>query len=585
MIRPLKRLRRSAPPWWRAAIVVLVLSVVGVLYALNLYLTARFTEGQRSDAELTATFFAGNLKAQLQRHALLPPLLARDPVLIGALLSKDYTSTSQRLIEFSNEIGTTAIELYDLDGRIVASTNRRDLGRLGNERPFVTAALRDSGTVFTVADTENNSPLGFHYARRVTYGALTIGLVAVSVDLKIIEESWRRRNARVAVTNSEDNIILASNPYWRNNVIADLAAPSPSSRFSAPITLPAFQTEDSPFVFINDKPYLRSETRVGFRGWRLTFFSSLENVRAQVNLILALVVTALALMVAAVLYWLSKRLRLRSQAIEQESLELKRLNRRLSEEIAERERVEKTLQDAEQSLEQASKLAALGQMSAAVSHELNQPLAAMRTYLAGAKLLVKRNRVEEAESSFLRIDDLIDRMGSITRQLKSYARKSTTSMHVVDMRNVVESSLSMMAPQLTQSPVEIRKALPSTPVNVTADPVRLEQIIVNLLRNALDAVADCDQPVLDILLVSGKMMSLSVRDNGTGIADLENLFEPFYTTKKPGEGVGLGLAISAGIATELGGRLSARNATQGGAIFELTLPLTDEKQANQTAAE
>jgi len=130
----------------------------------------------------------------------------------------------------------------------------------------------------------------------------------------------------------------------------------------------------------------------------------------------------------------------------------------------------------------------------------------------------------------------------------------------------------MMAPQLGQTRVEIRKTLPPTPVIVRADPVRLEQIIVNLLRNALDAVSEADNPVIDILVIQGRQVLLRVRDNGHGIDDPEALFEPFYTTKKPGEGVGLGLAISAGIAKELGGRLFAKNAEPHGAVFELQLP-------------
>ena len=245
------------------------------------------------------------------------------------------------------------------------------------------------------------------------------------------------------------------------------------------------------------------------------------------------------------------------------------LNRRLSSEIAARKRVETNLKEAEQSLEQASKLAALGQMSAAVSHELNQPLAAMKTYLAGARLLLTRRRPDEALSSFQRIDDLIDRMGGITRQLKSYARKGDVDIEPVDLRDSVRAALAMMAPQLGKMAVQIQTTLPSEPAVVMADPLRIEQIIVNLLRNALDAVRGRDDQRINILLVAGETILLSVEDNGPGLAEPDKLFEPFYTTKKPGEGLGLGLAISAGFAAELGGRLVARNAPDGGAVFEL----------------
>jgi two-component system C4-dicarboxylate transport sensor histidine kinase DctB len=216
---------------------------------------------------------------------------------------------------------------------------------------------------------------------------------------------------------------------------------------------------------------------------------------------------------------------------------LRLLNARLQSEIAEREKVQKDLAVAELTLAQSSK------MSAAVSHELNQPLAAMKTYMAGARLLLQRRRPEEALSSFQRIDDLIERMGAITRQLKSYARKGGQAFEPVDMRQSVSSALSMMEPQLKSRVVKITRALPRQPVMVLADRIRLEQVIINLLRNALDATKDRPGPQIDLLLSQGETATLMVRDNGPGIADLGNLFEPFYTTKKPGEGVGLGLAI------------------------------------------
>ena len=222
-------------------------------------------------------------------------------------------------------------------------------------------------------------------------------------------------------------------------------------------------------------------------------------------------------------------------------------------------------------------------MSAAVSHEFNQPLAAMKTYLAGARLLLNRNRQDEALSSFGRIDDLIERMGAITRQLKSYARKGQEAFSPVDMGAALASSLSMMEPQLRQRQVQISRILPDNPVMVMGDRMRIEQVMVNLLRNALDATKSERNPQVDIILSAGETATLTVRDNGPGIEDLDALFEPFYTTKQPGDGVGLGLAISSGIVNDLGGRLMARNGQNGGAVFEMQLPiLADETKIEAT---
>ncbi|WP_112323809.1 sensor histidine kinase [Oceanibium sediminis] len=559
--------------WMRLAVLAFVAFGLALMVVTNQYLTQRFSETQRTESQLRAALYAGNMVTLLRQQSLVPLLLARDPVFVTALQTKDYTSTSQQLIEVATDIRVDTIELLDVDGRVVASSERRNIGANRSEQSYYSNALRESGTIFTVSGEEDSGPLGFHYARKVVQGNTPIGVIVVAVDMRQLEVSWRNRNDLVAVTNTSDTVVLASNTRWRSNTLTNvLASEPPPSTVRRALGLTRNSVEDNPYVFLDEQWLLRTEVKTGFRGWRLTYFSSLTGVRARVNAILALELTGLALLLAMFLFLANKRLQRQSRLIAEESGQLRRLNARLSEEIEERQRVERNLEVAEQSLEQASKLAAIGQMSAAVSHELNQPLAAMRTYLAGARLLLERDRKDEALSSFHRIDDLLERMGTITKQMKSYARKGSDALSLVDLRDAVDGSLAMMAPQLGQTSVDIRKSLPATPVMVRADPVRLDQIIINLLRNALDAVSDVDDPVIDILLVQGRQVSLSVRDNGHGIDDAEALFEPFYTTKKPGEGVGLGLAISAGIANELGGRLFARNAEPHGAVFELQLP-------------
>ena len=201
----------------------------------------------------------------------------------------------------------------------------------------------------------------------------------------------------------------------------------------------------------------------------------------------------------------------------------------------------------------------------------------MKTYLAGAKLLLSRKRPDEALASFQRIDDLIERMGAITKQLKSYAHQGGAEFRPIDVRASVLVSVQMMEPNLRKRAVRITTGLPEEPVLIMGDNVRLEQVIINLLRNAIDATEHSKDPEVDILLSVGETATLTIRDNGDGLEDLEALFEPFYTTKAPGEGVGLGLAISSGIITDLGGRLTARNGQEKGAVFEINLPLYTEK--------
>jgi two-component system C4-dicarboxylate transport sensor histidine kinase DctB len=327
---------------------------------------------------------------------------------------------------------------------------------------------------------------------------------------------------------------------------------------------------------------LRSEIRVPFRGWRMVSFTRYDSVRERVNAALALVLTGFALLLALTFYLVSRKAWTQSALFQRESQDLRALNARLQREIATRVRMQKDLAVAEQTLAQSAKLASLGEMSASVSHELNQPLAAMKTYLAGARLLLKRKRTEEALASFQRIDDLIDRMGAIARTLKSFARKGGEAFAPIDLRTCLADALTMMEPMLRDSRVLVVRTVPPEPVIIMGDTVRVEQVILNLLRNAVDATKVVNAPQINVIISQGETANLTVRDNGPGISDIDSLFEPFYTTKAPGQGVGLGLAISSGIVTDHGGRLTAMNAPEGGAVFEAEFPRHETGQRPKT---
>jgi two-component system C4-dicarboxylate transport sensor histidine kinase DctB len=557
----------------KLAIVVLVALAIGVVLVTNSWLSARFTDSTRSRAELRVALYSGNLVSELQRTSVVPLLLASDPELIRALESGNFSATSARLIAFQAELGTASIQLLDADGRTVSATNRNMLGSSQRASAAFVEAQRLPETVFAVMSREGGGN-EFTYGRAIRADNSILGVVVVSADLSKYERSWAGLQDAVMVLDSANRVILSTEPRWRGLTEAEaLAVTAPTSAIGRAWRATADWTQEPPDAYVQGEAVMRAEARVPFRGWRIVTFTAYASVRERVNGILALEIMGFAILLALAFYFLSRKAWSQSLSFQRESAELRLLNARLQREIAERERVQKDLATAELTLAQSSKLAALGEMSAAVSHELNQPLAAMKTYLAGARLLLQRRRPEEALSSFQRIDDLIERMGAITRQLKSYARKGGEAFEPIDVRSAVSSALSMMEPQLKLRVVRISRSLPRTPVMVLADRIRLEQVIINLLRNALDATQGVPNPQIDILLSVGDTAVLSVRDNGHGIKELGSLFEPFYTTKKPGEGVGLGLAISTGIVTDLGGRLTARNVEGGGAVFEVTLPI------------
>ncbi|MCE8517099.1 sensor histidine kinase [Ruegeria pomeroyi] len=560
----------------RAALVLLLLSATATVWVTNRLLTDRFTESTRNRAELRLALYSGNLLSELRRNAIVPQLLARDPTLIAALQSSDFSQSTQRLISFVEEIGAASLMLLDRDGRTVAATDRNRLGEQHRSAAYFVDPVRSNSTVFSTIQREAGG-YSFTYSRRLEDSSGVLGVIVVEVDLQKFERAWSGISDAVFVTNSAGTIILATEPRWRGLAPAQaLSQQTPENAIERAIRVTADWTALPADAYLRGEAVMRMDSRIPFRGWQMTSFTTYASIRERVNGVLALEIMGFAILLALSFYALSRRTAFRMALFQRESAELRALNARLQREIAERERVQKTLEVAEQTLAQSSKLAALGEMSAAVSHELNQPLAAMKTYLAGARLLLRRNRPEEALSSFGRIDDLIERMGAITRQLKSYARKGQEALSPINMGDALAASLAMMEPQLRQRQVQITQILPDRPVFVMGDRMRIEQVMVNLLRNALDATKSVRDPEVEIILAAGETATLTVRDNGHGIRDFENIFEPFYTTKQPGDGVGLGLAISSGIVNDLGGRLTARNGQHGGAVFEMQLPILED---------
>lgn len=566
----------SRPGSWRVRVALTTLLLVAIVTILitNWLLAARFTETTRNTAELELAQYSGALTAELRQQKVVPQLLAHDSTLSAVLASGDHTQSTQRLFDFVDEIGADSLFLLDAEGRVVASTNRKLLGTPYADQAFFRGSMNTPETLFSV-QPNGMQGFDFFFAKQISDGPRPLGVIVLELDLTRFERNWAGLSHAVMVTNRDGVVLLATEPRWRGKTEQEaLAEDSPQTAIDSAFQQTTAGWSDVPTdTYVAGEAVMRQQIAVPHEDWQMVSFTTYASVRDRVNGILAFVMMGFALLLALAFYALSRRSALRLALSTREQAELREVNARLQQEIAERERVQENLAVAEQSLEQSSKLAALGEMSAAVSHELNQPLAAMKTYLAGARLLLRRNRPEEALSAFGRLDELIERMSAITRQLKSYARKGQDDLTPVNLQLSLAASLSMMAPQLRERQVTILRNLPDGPVDVLGDRLRIEQVIINLLRNALDATKAVRDPLVEITLAAGDMACLTIRDNGPGLADQDSLFEPFYTTKQPGDGLGLGLAISSGIVNDLGGRLTARNGQSGGAVFEMQIPI------------
>ena len=557
---------------FRVAVVALIVGMTASIWVTNAWLTQKFTESTRNRADQRLALYSASLLSELQRNSVVPQILARDAELLQALESGVYDGMSERLISYWDEIGIAALMLADANGVVVAATEEENVGLSQRSQPWFMRAIEENRTIFAIVQ-DDAGRFRFTYSRPMEGEGRARGVIVAEVALHRFERAWAGISDAVLVTDADGQIILATEPKWRGlTVAAALRRQTPVGAIARVIRM----TSDwalPPDAYLQGEAVMRRDQGVPFQSWTITSFTTYSSIRERVNAAIALEIMGFAILLALGFYVLNRKNALRLALFQRESTELRALNARLQREIAERERVQQNLEVAEQTIAQSSKLAALGEMSAAISHELNQPLAAMKTYLAGAKLLLRRNRPEEALSSFQRVDGLIDRMTAITKQLKSYARKGGDEFRPVDLGSVIASVLSMMEPQLKQRGVKMSVVEPDEPAIILGDRLRVEQVLVNLIRNALDATKGEEDPKIDMILSAGEMVVISVRDNGPGIEDLDQLFEPFFTTKQPGDGVGLGLAISSGIVTDLGGRLTAHNGENGGAVFEMQLPI------------
>ena len=233
------------------------------------------------------------------------------------------------------------------------------------------------------------------------------------------------------------------------------------------------------------------------------------------------------------------------------------------------------MQRTQSELIQAAKLAVIGQLSTGISHELNQPLSAIRSYADNSLALHRRGRGEELEWNLAQISELTERMAQISSQLKLFARKAAVKKSPVSVTAVVEDSLRLLSSRLKK--VRINWEPPKNSLYVLANMVQLEQVLVNLFSNALHAVDSSQDPLIAIEVKESsdaQSIHLAIRDNGEGIPDnlLERIFDPFFTTKEKGQGLGLGLSISMRIIDAMDGKIEARNHPEGGALFVLKLP-------------
>jgi len=539
----------------------------------------------RSDLALAAD----QLTSELQRYRELAVLLADHPVVSGLLTGEiGSTEASGLLLEVADKTGALDI--------LVVGPSGHDLARAQGVAPDSHAGQPDFERAMDGALGVEHLFSEVFRRRAFTFAAPVFspqgpvdGAVIVMADVEEVEAALRGDRPAVFFTDDRGVVFVSNRSELvfstRTGTDGGQLAPFVSYRETKRLGLTLWQVDGGRYLPSEALHLEQALPVIGLNGEVL-----LDLVPArQLAFLQAAATVALCLAFGAILFLVTERRRSLARAnlelearVARRTEELERANRELRHEVAERTDAEARLKKAQADLVQAGKLSALGQMSAGISHELNQPLMAIRSFAENAEAFLARGKPEVAAQNLTRISELARRMGRIIKNLRAFAKQENEPLSDVDLVGVVEASIEMGASKISHAGVALEWQAPDGVVMVRGGEVRLQQVVLNLISNAVDAMEGADERRIEITLErEGGQVLLSVRDTGPGIAEPEKIFDPFYTTKQIGaaEGMGLGLSISYGLVQSFGGQIQGRNHSEKGAIFTVELAAVDGVRA------
>ncbi len=525
------------------------------------------------------------LTGQLQRYRELAVLVADHPRVQDALAGDDPNAAQALFLEIADKTAAQDILLTTPDGDIL--TQARSGVAPIDIKPLVARASQGAlgwGNGRTAQGTRI-----FAFAAPIFDAQSDIqGAIVVTADLAGIEWDWVGSNPAVFFTDATDRVFITNRSeivFWqRREGGPGLAPPDGTELPFGSYQLgrhEVWQMGWGPYLPQNALHLVRPLPVIGMTGEALVDVAPARRLAT----LQAAAVAGLCLAFGALLFLATERRRTLAQAnaqlearVAERTAALSDTNARLTREAEEREEAQRALARAQADLVQAGKLSALGQMSAGLSHELNQPLMAIQSYAENGVQFLGKGKAERAGDNLARISDLARRMGRIIKNLRAFARQESEPAVRVDVVAVLSSAIELTTPRLRQADVTLDYTPPDTPVFARGGEVRLGQVFVNLISNAVDAMAGQDTRRLRIAVLSGDGITVTFRDTGPGIDSPDKVFDPFYSTKDVGEteGMGLGLSISYGIVQSFGGEIKGRNADTGGAQFSVELQRWDD---------
>jgi len=577
-------------PRWRS-LALLALCLAPLLWPLE-HLAERYYRSELAGQNRqTLDLYVANLLGTLHRYEVLPQILADLPALRAALSAPDDGVTqgnANRLLKnISTQTGAEVMYLMDANGKTLAASNwdKHDsfVGRNFAFRPYYIEAMAGRlGRFFGLGTT--SAKRGYFFAAAVRDREKVIGVLVVKVDLDHTESLWGKTPEQLLVTDHNGVVILTSRQDWRFRATRPL---SEDERKAISAVQP-YPTRDPKPLNLDDNAWLTQTQSIEETGWSVSILAPRTLIDRPVRTVLTIggaallvLMLLLGLMMQRRRHYLDRiafeakaRHQLEGRVAERTS-DLEGLNRRLKQEVLEREQAQQELVRAQDDLVQAGKLSALGTMSASISHELNQPLAAIRSYAENAEILLDHQRTDDARGNLKLISELTGRMASIIAHLRAFARRDRHAPESVALQPALDDALALLAKRRRSMEVELIRDLPAATLWVEAGETRLRQVLGNLLSNALAAPTEKGPPRKLWLSAQATEtgVNLYIRDNGPGFCmeALGRAGEPFYTTKTRTQGLGLGLAICDTLMRAFGGELSFANHKEGGALITLKL--------------
>ena len=598
---------------------LIIVLMFGLGYIAYLFSEHNGIKTLSESGERQLELHARTLESEINKYTYLPSVLELESS-VSALLNDPTPELRGEVNDYLEGLNrrsrSRAIYVLDPTGRVLATSNWRDadsyLGEDLSFRAYFQDAVRGQPGRFYGIGSTTGEP-GYYLAHGLEEKGKIVGVAVIKVQLEALEQRWQRARLEAFVSDENGIIILSSDParrlksvrpltpeikerlarslqyyWWPLNELVPLERELLSEGVEK-LTFPANVSVDHEHKQVS---YLAQTRQLSDTPWHLTLLTPLEDLRREAGSQGTLVAVACALVAFLLIAWNERRKVLSTRLAAREALQaandelerkiaertehLRASNERLKGQIRERRQAEDTLRKAQDELVQAGKLAAIGQMSTSIAHELNQPLAALRTLSGNTVRFLERGALETASTNLRTINDLVDRMGRITASLRAFARRGDDKGQA-KLSKAVDAALQLLAGRLENFSLTLHQDFVDAELMI--DQTRLEQILVNLIGNALDAMHA--QPLPELWLEGAVLEDryrLLVRDNGHGIDDeaRKHLFEPFFTTKPGEQGLGLGLTLSASLAAATGGSLSVEHPASGGTQFVLCLPVVKE---------